>query len=139
MPATNPSSGQKAIFQINNTTYQTVTGIKTCDLQIQETMYDVTDLNNNSWKLKLPGLAEYSLKIGGNWDMSDAQQAVLQADIITTPGTLVSWKVYPKGVAAGTLYSGTGYIKTQGLKFDVAAEESMTIDIDGSGAIVFTP
>lgn len=139
MPTTNPTAGQKAIVQINNSTYQTVTGIKTADLQVQEDIYDITDLNGNAWKIKLAGLADYTLKLGGNWDMSDAQQAVLQGDIITTPGTTIAWKVYPKGVAAGTCYAGSGLLKTEGVKFDVKSEEQVTFDIEGSGAITFTP
>lgn len=138
MPTTNPTAGQKAIVQINNSTYQTVTGIKTADIQIQEDIYDITDLNGNSWKLKLPGLADYTLKLAGNFDLSDAQQAVLQADIITTPGTAVAWKVYPAGTGGTHFYSGTGFIKTQGVKFDVKAEETVSFDIEGSGAISYT-
>lgn len=137
MTATNPTAGQKAIVQINNSTYQTVTGIKTADLQIQEDIYDITDLNNNSWKLKLPGLADYTLKLAGNFDLTDAQQAVLQADIITTPGTAVSWKVFPAGTGGTHNYSGTGFLKTQGVKFDVKAEETVSFDIEGSGPVVY--
>lgn len=138
MPTTSPTSGQRAIVQINNSTYQTVTGIKTADLQIQEDIYDITDLNGNSWKLKLPGLADYTLKLAGNFDLSDAQQAVLQADIITTPGTAVAWKVYPAGVGGVHYYSGTGFLKTQGVKFDVKSEETVSFDIEGSGQITYS-
>lgn len=138
MPVTNPTAGNHAIVQINNSTYQTVTGIKTADLQIQEDIYDITDLNNNSWKLKLPGLADYTLKLAGNFDLSDAQQAALQAAIITTPGTSISWKVYPAGTGGGHLYSGSGFLKTQGVKFDVKSEETVSFDIEGSGAITYS-
>lgn len=137
MPATNPTAGQKAIVQINNTTYTTVTGIKTADLQIQEDIYDITDLNNNSWKLKLPGLADYTLKLAGNFDLTDAQQTLLQADLITSPGTAVQWKVFPTGTGGAHNYSGSGFIKTEGVKFDVKTEEQVTFDIEGSGAITF--
>jgi predicted secreted protein len=135
---TNPVSGSHAIVQINNSTYQTVTGIKTADLQIQEDIYDITDLNNNSWKLKLPGLADYTLKLAGNFDLTDAQQAVLQAAIITTPGTSISWKVYPNGTGGSHFYGGSGFLKTQGVKFDVKSEETVSFDIEGSGAISYT-
>lgn len=138
MTTTNPTAGQKAIVQINNVTYVTVTGIKTAELQIQEDIYDITDLNSNNWKIKLPGLADYTLKLGGNFDLSDAQQAVLQADIITTPGTAIGWKVYPAGTGGSHYYSGSGFLKTEGVKFDVKAEETVTFDIEGSGPITYT-
>lgn len=138
MTVTNPTSGNKAIVQINNSTYQTVTGIKTADLQIQEDIYDITDLNNNSWKLKLPGLADYTLKLAGNFDLSDAQQAVLQAAIITTPGTAISWKVYPAGTGGSHFYGGSGFLKTQGIKLDVKSEETVSFDLEGSGSISYT-
>lgn len=138
MPTTNPTAGQKAIIKINNVSYVTMTGIKTAELQIQQDVYDITDLNSNSWKLKLPGLADSSLKLGGNWDMSDAQQAVLQGDIVTTPGTLVQWEVWPKGTSATTNYAGSGYIKSMDVKTDVGAENQVTFEIDNTGAVVFT-
>lgn len=138
MPTTSPTAGQKAIVQINNSTYQTVTGIKTADIQTSTDLYDITDLNSNSWKLKLPGLSDYTLKLSGNYDLTDAQQAVLQADVVTTPGTAVLWKVYPAGVAGTHFYGGTGFIKTMDIKLDVKAEETVTFDIEGSGAITYS-
>lgn len=135
---TAPTAGMKAIVQINNSTYQTVTGLKTADLQIGTDIYDVTDLNNNTWKLKLGGLSDYTLKLAGNFDLSDAQQAVLQADIITTPGTSVSWKLYPAGTGGTHFYSGTALVKTQGVKFDVKAEEQVSFDLEGTGAISYS-
>lgn len=138
MPTTSPTAGQKAIVQINNSTYQTVTGIKSAELQIGTDIYDITDLNSNSWKIKLPGLASYTLKLAGNFDLSDAQQAVLQADVITTPGTSVAWKVYPAGTGGTHYYSGTGFLKQMDIKIDVAAEETVTFDMEGSGAIAYT-
>ena len=133
MPA--PTAGMKAIVQINNVTYQTVTGLKTADLQIGTDIHDVTDLNNNLWKLKIGGLSDYSLKLGGNFDLSDAQQALLQASIITNPGTIVGWRIYPAGT--GHYYSGTALIKTQGVKFNVSSEEQVSFDLEGTGSLSY--
>lgn len=135
---TSPTAGMKAIVQINNSTYQTVTGLKTADLQIGTDIYDVTDLNNNTWKLKLGGLSDYTLKLGGNFDLSDAQQAVLQADIITNPGTSVSWKLYPAGTGGTHFFSGTALVKGEGVKFAVNAEEQVTFDLEGTGSISYS-
>lgn len=139
MPVTNPTAGQVAIVQINNTTYQTTTGMKTAEVQTSTDIYDITDLNSNNWKIKLPGLNDYTLKLAGNWDMSDAQQAVLQADVITSPGTAVLWKVYPQGTGGGNkAYAGTGFIKGIDVKVDVKSENQVSFDIEGSGAITYS-
>lgn len=132
------TAGQKAIVQINNSTYQTVTGVKTADIQISTGKYDITDLNSNNWILQLAGLSSYTLKLGGNFDMSDAQQALLLADIVTNPGTTVSWKVYPAGTGGAHFFSGSGIVTGFNPKFDVKSEEQMSFDIDGNGAISWT-
>lgn len=138
MPTTSPTQGQKAIVQINNSSYTTMTGTKTAEIQISSDIYDITDLNSNNWKIKLVGLSDYTLKLGGNFDLSDAQQALLQADILTTPGTAVQWKIYPAGTGGSHYYSGSGFIKQMDVKIDVKAEEQVTFDIEGSGAISYT-
>lgn len=132
------TAGQKAIVQINNSTYQTVTGVKTADIQISTGKYDITDLNSNNWILQLAGLSSYTLKLGGNFDMSDAQQALLLADIVTNPGTTVAWKVYPAGTGGAHYFSGSGIVTGFNPKFDVKSEEQMSFDIDGNGAISWT-
>lgn len=137
MPTTSPTAGQKCIVQINNTTYVTVTGLKTAEIQIGTDIYDITDLNSNQWKIKLAGLSDYTMKLGGNFDLSDAQQAVLQAAVITNPGTAIQWKVYPAGTGGTHFYSGSGIIKQQDVKMDVKAEEQVSWDIEGSGAIAY--
>jgi predicted secreted protein len=129
-------AGYLAIVQIGNTPV-TITGVKTADLTIQGDIYDITDLNNNQWKKKLGGLADYSLKLGGNYDMSDTQQASLQASIITTPGATVTWKVWPAGTGGTHNYSGTGIIKQQAVKIDVSKEQTIEFDIEGSGALTY--
>ena len=141
MPTTNPIAGMYAVIQIQmgGTTYTAMTGMKTADLQISTDIYDITDLNNNLWKIKLAGLSDYTIKLGGNFDLSDAQQAQLQADVITTPGQTVLWKVYPAGTGTGKkAYAGTALIKTQGVKFDVKAEEQVSWDMEGSGQITYS-
>src|SRR5258707_15675535 len=123
---TNPTAGQKCIVQINNSTYQTATGLKTAEIATSTDIYDITDLNSNNWKIKLAGLNDYTMKLAGNFDLSDAQQAVLQASVFTTPGTVIQWKVYPAGVGGTHNYSGSGIIKTQSVKFDVKSEEQVS-------------
>lgn len=132
------TAGMTAILEIGGTPV-VMTGIKTVDLQIGVDIYDITDLNNNLWKLKLTGLSDYTLKFDGNWDLSDAQQLSIQAGVITTPGTVVNWKLYPKGTGGGSpkSYSGTAYVKTQGLKIDTKSEEQVSWDLEGSGAITY--
>lgn len=138
MPTTNPTSGQKAIVQINNSTYQTVTGIKTADIQVSTNKYDITDLNSNNWVLLLAGLSSYTLKLDGNFDWTDAQQAILLADIITTPGTTVAWKVYPAGTGGAHFFAGSGIVTAFNPKIDVKSEETASFTIDGNGAITWT-
>lgn len=138
MSTTSPTAGQKAIVQINNSTYQTVTGIKTADIQVSTNKYDITDLNSNNWVLLLAGLYSYTLKLDGNFDMSNAQQAVLLADIITTPGTTVQWKVYPAGTGGAHYFGGSGILTGFNHKIDVKSEETVSFTIDGSGAITWT-
>ena len=134
---TNPTAGQKCIVQINNTTYQTQTGLKTAEISISTDIYDITDLNSNTWKIKLAGLNDYSMKLGGNFDLSDAQQAFLQASVFTSPGSVIQWKVWPAGTLATHNYSGSGIIKSQSVKFDVKSEEQVSWDIEGSGPVVY--
>jgi predicted secreted protein len=131
------TAGMNAIVQMNNSTYQTVGGLKTAELGISTDTYDVTDLNNKKWVEKIAGLSSYTLKLGGNFDLSDAQQAALQANVITNPGTVVQWKIYENTVA-GSYFSGSAIIKTYNVKFDVSAEEQGTWDLDGTGPITHT-
>lgn len=131
------TAGMNAIVQMNNTTYATVGGLKTAELGISTDTYDVTDLNNKKWVEKIAGLSSYTLKLGGNFDLSDAQQAALQANVITNPGTVVAWKIYENGVS-GSYFSGNAIIKTYNVKFDVASEEQGTWDLDGTGPITHT-
>lgn len=138
MPTTAPTAGNKAVVQINNSTYQTVTGIKTADIQIGTDIYDITDLNGNTFKIKLAGLSDYTLKLAGNFDLSDAQQTLLQTDIITSPGTVVAWKVFPAGTGGTHFFGGNALIKTYGIKIDVKSEEQVSFDLEGTGAISYT-
>ena len=130
------SPGYLAILQIG-VTPTTITGIKACDLKIDTTILDITALADGQWNKKMGGLLTYTLTISGNLDMTDAEQALLQADIITTPGTAVGWLVAPLGLGTGKpKYTGSALIKSQGMKFDPKAEQSVTFDLDGNGAIV---
>lgn len=102
-------------------------------------IYDITAMNTSQWKSKFGGLADYQLKLAGNFNLSDAQQATLQGNIITNPGASFSWQVQPKGVGATTKYNGTAIIKQQAMKFAVNAKEDISWDLEGTGALVFTP
>jgi predicted secreted protein len=139
MTNTNPTAGQKAIIQVFNSTLTTMTGLKTAEISIGVDIYDITDLNSNNWKIKLAGLADYTMKLGGNFDLSDAQQAMLQADAITTPGATLQWAIWPQGTGGSNkAYRGTCIIKTQDVKFDVKAEEQVSWDLEGNGAITYS-
>jgi predicted secreted protein len=92
-------------------------------------------MGGSSWKTKLAGLADYTIKIGGNFDLSDAQQAALQAAVLTNPGATITWKIYPSGT--GAAYSGTALVKTEGIKFAVSSEEQVTFDLEGNGALTY--
>lgn len=128
--------GYLAIVQFG-VTPTTITGIKTCDIKIGTDIFDITALSDGQWKKKLGGLSDYTLSIAGNLDMSDAEQAALQANIITNPGTSIAWVVGPKGTTTGLpKYSGTVLIKAENIKLDVKAEQQIQFDLEGSGAIV---
>jgi len=138
MPTTNPTAGMKAVVQINNSTYTTVTGMKTAEIQVGTDIYDITDLNGNFWKLKLGGLSDYTVKISGNFDLSDAQQAILQADVLTTPGTIVPWKIFPAGTGGTHFFGGNALVKTEGVKINVSSEEQVSFDLEGTGALTYS-
>jgi predicted secreted protein len=130
------TAGYLAILQIGGTP-TTITGIKSVDVKISTDIYDITALSDGVWKKKLGGLADYSLAFSGNLDMTDAEQAVLQAAIITNPGTQVQWVIAPKGTTTGMpKYSGTALVKAESIKFAVNAEEQVQFDLEGTGALV---
>lgn len=130
------TAGYLAILQFG-VTPTTITGIKTCDIKIGTDIADITALSDGQWKKKLGLLSDYTLSIAGNLDMTDTEQAALQADIITSPGTSIAWVVGPKGTTTGLpKYSGTVLIKAENIKFDVKAEQTIQFDLEGSGAIV---
>ncbi|OLD64081.1 MAG: hypothetical protein AUF65_00455 [Chloroflexi bacterium 13_1_20CM_50_12] len=128
--------GYIAIVQFGATP-TTITGIKTCDIKVGNDIYDITALADGQWKKKLGGLAEYTLSIAGNLDMTDAEQSALQANIITNPGTSIAWVVAPKGTSVGNpKYSGTVLIKDENIKIDVKAEQQISFSLEGTGAVV---
>ena len=130
------SAGYLAILQIGATP-TTITGIKTCDVKIDTTILDITALSDGQWNKKLGGLSTYTLTLAGNLDMTDTEQAALQANIITNPGTSIGWLIAPLGLGTGKpKYTGTALIKAESLKFDIKAEETVSFDLEGTGAIV---
>jgi|SRR5205807_1440595 len=129
-------AGYLAILQFGATP-TTITGIKTCDVKVGNDIADITALADGQWKKKLGLLAEYTLSIAGNLDMTDVEQAALQANIITNPGTSIAWLVAPLGLGTGKpKYTGTALVKSENMKFDVKGEQSVSFDLEGSGAIV---
>lgn len=133
------TAGYKCLLQIGGTP-TTITGITSAEISIGQDIFDITDLNNNTWKLKLAGLADYTLKLSGNFDLSDAEQTVLQNAILTSPGATTAWRVYPvsTGFSGTHYYSGNALVKTFAPKFDVKSEEQVSIDLEGTGAISYT-
>src|SRR5256885_11311631 len=128
--------GYIAIVQFGATP-TTITGIKTCDIKVGNDITDITALSDGQWKKKLGLLADYTLTIAGNLDMTDAEQSALQANIITNPGTSIAWLVAPQGLGTGKpKYTGTALVKSENMKFDVKAEQTVQFDLEGSGAIV---
>jgi|SRR5947209_1652831 len=128
--------GYIAIVQFGATP-TTITGIKTCDIKVGNDIFDITALADGQWKKKLAGLADYTLSIAGNLDMTDAEQSALQANIITNPGTSIPWVVGPKGISVGSpKYSGTVLVKGEDIKLDVKAEQTISFSLEGTGAIV---
>lgn len=138
MSTTNPTAGQNAIVQVKvGATLVTMTGITTADLATATDIYEITDLNSNQWKLKLAGLSDYTLKLDGNHDLSDAQQAALQGFVITTPGTIANFKVWPTGLG-GSGYAGSAFIKTMDVKVDVKSQNTISFDLEGSGPLTYS-
>jgi predicted secreted protein len=113
-----------------------MTGITSIELNVSGDIYEVTDLNNNVWKKKLAGLSDYTIKLSGNLDLTDAMQQSLQAAIITNPGTAVQWAILVTGVG-GHSYSGSAFIKGFAPKFDTKAQAQASFDLEGNGAIVY--
>lgn len=128
--------GYIAIIQIGPTP-TTITGIKSVNIKIGNDMLDITALGDGQWKKKIGGLADYTMSFDGNLDMTDAEQAALQANIITNPGTSAAWLVAPLGLGTGKpKYSGTVLVKSEGIKIDVKSEQNVSFDLEGTGAIV---
>lgn len=128
--------GYLAILQIG-VTPTTISGIKSVDVKISNDIYEITALGDGQWKVKIGGLADYTLAFSGNLDMTDTEQAALQAAIITNPGTQVQWVIAPKGLGTGNpKYSGTVLVKGESLKFAVNSEEQVTFDLEGTGPLV---
>ena len=128
--------GYIAILQIGGTPTN-ITGIKSVDLKIGNDIIDITALADGQWKKKMTTLADYTMAFSGNLDMTDAEQTVLQAAIITSPGTAVPWLVAPLGLGSGKpKYTGTALMKTENIKLDVKGEQGVTFDLEGNGAIV---
>src|SRR2546429_4015859 len=92
--------GYIAILQIGPTP-TTITGIKTVTIKVGTDIIDITALADGQWKKKMGGLSDYTLAFDGNCDMTDAEQAVLQAAIITNPGTSVAYLIAPLVLASG--------------------------------------
>lgn len=130
------TAGYKATVQLGPTTFTTVGGLKTAELSVSNDIYDITAMGGSAWKAKLAGLADYTIKIGGNFDLSDAQQTALQAAVLTNPGATITWKIFPTGTG-GAAYSGTALVKTEGIKFAVSSEEQVTFDLEGNGALTY--
>ena len=130
-------AGWQCIVQITGTP-AIVGDLTQADLTIMGDIYDITAMNTTQWKSKLGGLADYNIKLAGNFNMSDAQQATLQGYIITNPGTVATWQVQPKGIGATTKYNGTAIVKQEALKFAVNAKEDVSWDLEGTGPLVFT-
>jgi len=130
------SAGYIAILQFG-VTPTTITGIKTCDVKVGNDIIDITALADGQWKKKLTALAEYTLSIAGNLDMTDAEQSALQANVITNPGTSIAFLVAPQGLGVGKpKLTGTVLVKSENMKFDVKGEQTVQFDLDGTGPIV---
>ena|SRR2546427_4550970 len=128
--------GYIAILQIGSTP-TTITGIKTVTIKVGTDIIDITALADGQWKKKMGGLSDYTLAFDGNCDMTDAEQAVLQAAIITNPGTSVAYLIAPLGLGSGKpKYTGTVLIKSESIKLDVKGEQTVGFDAEGTGPIV---
>lgn len=128
------AAGYKALVQFKNTTYSTMTGTVSAEIQTTTDIYDITDLNSNTFKKKLAGLNDYTLKLSGNFDLSDTDQAALQAAVITSPGATLTWQILPTGTS-GSAYYGTALLKTIDIKIDLKSQIQVSWDIEGNGAI----
>lgn len=130
--------GYLAILQIGSTP-AIITGIRSAEIKIAGDVYEITAFSDGQWKKKLGGLADYTLSFSGNLDMSDVQQQLLQASIITNPGQQVPWAIMPQGVGTGKpKYSGVVLVKGEDIKFDVKSEEQVQFDLEGTGAPIYT-
>lgn len=129
-------AGYIAIIQIGATP-TTITGIRSCDIKIGTDILEITALADGAWKKKIGGLSDYTLSFSGNLDMSDTEQAAIQANIITNPGTTASWLIAPLGLGTGKAkYTGTFLVKGESIKLDVKSEQQVQFDLEGTGAIV---
>lgn len=112
----------------------TAAEIKSWSIDGGADMLDVTNFGSGGWKENIAGLREWSASVEGNWDMTDTNgQKALQDAWLN--GSSVAVKFYVDGTKN---YSGSAYIS--GLSPEVAVDDAATVSIDlqGTGALSYT-
>lgn len=129
-----PTPGYSGIFKVATTA---IIQVKTCEIQVKGTTYDVTVMSGLStpvWKAFLAGLKEWTLKITGNYDLqNDAVQNTLWTNFLS--GTVNAISFSPN---TGTnAFTGNALITSIPFKFDVKTEDTMEFDFQGTGALAY--
>lgn len=117
-----------------------VAEIKKADLGIDVDMYDVTKMTGfggSNARTYIPGLAKASLKLDASLDMTDTDGQLAFFNGIST-GTLFTLSVLT-GVSSTSAYGLDGYVKNFNPKLDVAAENTVSIEFQPTGAVSYTP
>lgn len=131
------NAGYKAVIQLGPTTFTTITNVQSAELQTTVGIYDITSLVGSQWMVNLAGLASYTLKITGFYDLTDAEQVILQGYQITTPGGTATWQLMPTG-GSNPGFHGTALVKDMDLKVDIGAAQSITWNLVGTGALTYS-
>lgn len=98
---------------------------KSVDIQVQQDIADITTFASGGWKVKLPLLADVTVKLAQWW---------IDVFYITNMGNLLVLVMY-SGANANQQFACYGYLKTDGIKFDVKGVIEEALDFESHGAV----
>lgn len=88
-----PNAGYSTVvsFSTDDSTYNTMDGIKNVDFPLAADELDTTDFADSQWRTRIQGLKSISISIDGDYEPSDTAQAAVRTAF--TSGNTVYFKV----------------------------------------------
>jgi len=123
------SAGKACIVKIGT---QAIANIKSTSVEIDGTNLDVTAMGaGNSFISRIQGLMDAKITLAGNYDTADTLgQVALRTAFLA--GTAITLVVLPNGTNG---FSTSGFISKFTVSSDVAKENDLSIDFEGSGGV----